>query len=127
MVGSNLTLCMTRALPSGQPFLSGTSFRLSFQLPGTNNPVLCIHFPCFLCVQSLWFYLRGEAIGKNQAEVSQHCITELNNYVHVSTYTGSLTEDFLSDFLVPWSIPLPPDEFFLDPISDLYVHYLFNR
>ncbi|XP_077891556.1 ubiquitin-like modifier-activating enzyme 1 isoform X2 [Ictidomys tridecemlineatus] len=46
------------------------------------------------------FYLREEDIGKNRAEVSQPRLAELNSYVPVSTYTGPLVEDFLSDFQV---------------------------
>ncbi|XP_047393198.1 ubiquitin-like modifier-activating enzyme 1 isoform X2 [Sciurus carolinensis] len=46
------------------------------------------------------FYLREEDIGKNRAEVSQPRLAELNSYVPVSSYTGPLVEDFLSDFQV---------------------------
>ncbi|XP_044943258.1 LOW QUALITY PROTEIN: ubiquitin-like modifier-activating enzyme 1 [Mustela putorius furo] len=46
------------------------------------------------------FYLREEDIGKNRAEVSQPRLAELNSYVPVTTYTGALTEEFLSGFQV---------------------------
>ncbi|KAM4798221.1 ubiquitin-like modifier-activating enzyme 1 isoform X3 [Urocitellus parryii] len=46
------------------------------------------------------FYLHEEDIGKNRAEVSEPRLAELNSYVPVSTYTGPLVEDFLSDFQV---------------------------
>ncbi|XP_045852887.1 ubiquitin-like modifier-activating enzyme 1, partial [Meles meles] len=46
------------------------------------------------------FYLREEDIGKNRAEVSQPRLAELNSYVPVTAFTGTLTEDFLSGFQV---------------------------
>ncbi|XP_031801112.1 ubiquitin-like modifier-activating enzyme 1 isoform X2 [Sarcophilus harrisii] len=46
------------------------------------------------------FYLREEDVGKNRAEVSQPRLAELNAYVPVCSYTGPLTEDFLSNFQV---------------------------
>lgn len=50
-----------------------------------------------LCGQ---FYLREEDLGKNRAEVSQHRLAELNNYVPVTAYTGALTEDYVTKFQV---------------------------
>uniref|UniRef100_A0A8C6AJD8 Ubiquitin-like modifier-activating enzyme 1 n=1 Tax=Monodon monoceros TaxID=40151 RepID=A0A8C6AJD8_MONMO len=46
------------------------------------------------------FYLREEDIGKNRAEASQPRLAELNSYVPVTTYTGTLVDDFLSGFQV---------------------------
>uniref|UniRef100_G3P654 E1 ubiquitin-activating enzyme n=1 Tax=Gasterosteus aculeatus aculeatus TaxID=481459 RepID=G3P654_GASAC len=46
------------------------------------------------------FYLREEDLGKNRAEVSQHRLAELNNYVPVTAYTEALTEDYLTKFQV---------------------------
>ncbi|XP_033825185.1 ubiquitin-like modifier-activating enzyme 1 [Periophthalmus magnuspinnatus] len=46
------------------------------------------------------FYLREEDLGKNRAEVSQPRLAELNNYVPVSSHTGTLSEDFLTRFQV---------------------------
>lgn len=101
-------------------------------IPRHQCPVLCILFTCFLPVPSCTGRITSQDniqednFSKNHAEVSQPHIAELNCFVHVRTYTGSVTEDFLSDFHVPWSIPLPPDYFFSDPSSGLFVHYLFN-
>ncbi|XP_063792145.1 ubiquitin-like modifier-activating enzyme 1 isoform X1 [Pseudophryne corroboree] len=44
------------------------------------------------------FYLREGDIGKNRAEVSHPRLAELNTYVPVSASSGSLTDDFLSNF-----------------------------
>uniref|UniRef100_A0A8C4HJW0 E1 ubiquitin-activating enzyme n=1 Tax=Dicentrarchus labrax TaxID=13489 RepID=A0A8C4HJW0_DICLA len=46
------------------------------------------------------FYLREDDLGKNRAEVSQHRLAELNNYVPVTAYTGALAEDYLTKFQV---------------------------
>ncbi|XP_077369679.1 ubiquitin-like modifier-activating enzyme 1 isoform X1 [Festucalex cinctus] len=46
------------------------------------------------------FYIREEDLGKNRAEVSQPRLAELNSYVPVSAYTGTLTEDFMTKFQV---------------------------
>ncbi|CAL8368052.1 unnamed protein product [Lota lota] len=46
------------------------------------------------------FYLREADLGKNRAEVSQPRLAELNSYVPVVAYTGSLTNDYLTQFEV---------------------------
>ncbi|RXM32219.1 Ubiquitin-like modifier-activating enzyme 1 [Acipenser ruthenus] len=46
------------------------------------------------------FYLREEDLGKNRAETTQPRLAELNSYVSVSAYTGSLTEEYLQQFQV---------------------------
>uniref|UniRef100_A0A4W4EU82 E1 ubiquitin-activating enzyme n=1 Tax=Electrophorus electricus TaxID=8005 RepID=A0A4W4EU82_ELEEL len=46
------------------------------------------------------FYLREEDLGKNRAEVSQNRLAELNSYVPVTSYTGALTNDYLTQFQV---------------------------
>ncbi|XP_015195731.1 ubiquitin-like modifier-activating enzyme 1 [Lepisosteus oculatus] len=46
------------------------------------------------------FYLREEDLGKNRAETSQPRLAELNSYVPVSAYTGTLSEDYLTQFQV---------------------------
>ncbi|CAL8325721.1 unnamed protein product [Merluccius merluccius] len=46
------------------------------------------------------FYLREADLGKNRAEVSQPRLAELNSYVPVVPYTGSLTNDYLTQFQV---------------------------
>jgi len=46
------------------------------------------------------YFLNEESVGKNRAEVSASHISELNPYVLVKSYTGDLSEDFLSQFKV---------------------------
>ncbi|XP_063064036.1 ubiquitin-like modifier-activating enzyme 1 [Engraulis encrasicolus] len=46
------------------------------------------------------FYLREEDLGKNRADVSQSRLAELNSYVPVASYTGALTNDYLTQFQV---------------------------
>ncbi|KAJ8259163.1 hypothetical protein COCON_G00181750 [Conger conger] len=46
------------------------------------------------------FYMREEDLGKNRAEVSQSRLAELNSYVPVVAYTGTLTEEYLAQFQV---------------------------
>ncbi|XP_031421812.1 ubiquitin-like modifier-activating enzyme 1 isoform X2 [Clupea harengus] len=44
------------------------------------------------------FYLREADLGKNRADVSQTRLAELNSYVPVVSYTGTLTNDYLNQF-----------------------------
>ncbi|NP_001171842.1 ubiquitin-like modifier-activating enzyme 1 [Saccoglossus kowalevskii] len=46
------------------------------------------------------FFLRKEDIGKNRAEVTQPRLAELNTYVPITSYTGPLSEDYVSKFQV---------------------------
>ncbi|XP_067302477.1 ubiquitin-like modifier-activating enzyme 1 isoform X1 [Pseudorasbora parva] len=46
------------------------------------------------------FYLREEDLGKNRADVSQTRLAELNSYVPVTAYTGTLTNEYLTQFQV---------------------------
>uniref|UniRef100_A0A8C2B2E8 E1 ubiquitin-activating enzyme n=1 Tax=Cyprinus carpio TaxID=7962 RepID=A0A8C2B2E8_CYPCA len=46
------------------------------------------------------FYLREEDLGKNRAEVSQLRLAELNSYVPVTSFTGALTNEYLTKFQV---------------------------
>uniref|UniRef100_A0A672PUP5 E1 ubiquitin-activating enzyme n=1 Tax=Sinocyclocheilus grahami TaxID=75366 RepID=A0A672PUP5_SINGR len=46
------------------------------------------------------FYLREEDLGKNRAEVSQPRLAELNSYVPVTAFTGTLTNEYLTKFQV---------------------------
>lgn len=46
------------------------------------------------------FYLTEADIGKNRAETSCPQLAELNSYVRTISYTGPLTEEFLSKFRV---------------------------
>ncbi|CAL1539269.1 unnamed protein product [Lymnaea stagnalis] len=46
------------------------------------------------------FFLREEDVGKNRAEVTLPRLTELNSYVHVSSSTVPLSEEFLKQFQV---------------------------
>ena len=53
-----------------------------------------------LFIWLLQFFLQGEDIGKNRAEVSLSRISELNSYVNMSVHTKKLTEEFLGQFQV---------------------------
>lgn len=55
---------------------------------------------CSLADLSSQFYLTADDVGKNRAEVSCRQLSELNNYVPTSAYTGDLTEEFLRKFRV---------------------------
>lgn len=46
------------------------------------------------------FYFTEACIGKNRAEASRDALAELNSYVPVKSYTGSLTEDLIKQFRV---------------------------
>ncbi|KAG7279855.1 hypothetical protein CRUP_016182 [Coryphaenoides rupestris] len=46
------------------------------------------------------FYLREADLGSNRAEVSHPRLAELNSYVPVTAYTGSLYNDYLTQFEV---------------------------
>ncbi|ELU11611.1 hypothetical protein CAPTEDRAFT_162959 [Capitella teleta] len=46
------------------------------------------------------FFLREEDVGKNRSDVSCPRLAELNSYVSCNSYTGELTEEFLSKFTV---------------------------
>lgn len=53
-----------------------------------------------LLIWLLQFFLQGDDIGKNRAEVSLSRISELNSYVNMSVHTEQLTEEFLGQFQV---------------------------
>lgn len=55
---------------------------------------------CSLADLSSQFYLTADDVGRNRAEVSCRQLSELNNYVPTSAYTGDLTEEFLCKFRV---------------------------
>jgi ubiquitin-activating enzyme E1 len=46
------------------------------------------------------FYLTEETLGKNRAEVSCSHLSELNQYVPTTAYTGALDEEYLQNFSV---------------------------
>ncbi|KAL0272207.1 UNVERIFIED_CONTAM: hypothetical protein PYX00_005273 [Menopon gallinae] len=55
---------------------------------------------CKISDLSSQFYLSESNIGQNRAEACRNQLAELNNYVPVKSYTGSLTPDFLMNFQV---------------------------
>lgn len=65
---------------------------------------------CSLADLSSQFYLTAEDVGRNRAEVSCRQLSELNNYVPTTAYTGELTEDFLLKFRVVVLTLTPPAE-----------------
>ncbi|XP_035675707.1 ubiquitin-like modifier-activating enzyme 1 [Branchiostoma floridae] len=46
------------------------------------------------------FFLTEDDVGKNRAEATQQHLAELNNYVPVQSYSGKLSEDYISNFQV---------------------------
>lgn len=61
-----------------------------------------LHDPekCEMADLSSQFYLTEADIGKNRAEACYQHLAELNNYVPVTPYTGSLNEEYLKKFRV---------------------------
>lgn len=55
---------------------------------------------CTIKDLSSQFYLNKASIGKNRAECSIKQLSELNNYVTTSVYSGELSEEFLGRFKV---------------------------
>ncbi|GAB6029875.1 E1 ubiquitin-activating protein [Chamberlinius hualienensis] len=55
---------------------------------------------CQLSDLSSQFFLTETSIGNNRAEACCQSLSELNNYVPVTTYTGDLTEDFVKNYRV---------------------------
>lgn len=55
---------------------------------------------CSLADLSSQFYLNAEKIGQNRAVACCQQLSELNNYVPTSSYTGELTEEYLKKFRV---------------------------
>lgn len=55
---------------------------------------------CSLKDLSSQFFLSESTIGQNRAEASCSQLSELNQYVPTTAYTGELTEDFLKGFRV---------------------------
>lgn len=69
-------------------------------LAGVKSVTLHDTAVCTLKDLSSQFYLSESEVGKNRAEVSCGHLSELNNYVPTSSYTGQLTEDVLQKFRV---------------------------
>uniref|UniRef100_A0A4W4EV33 E1 ubiquitin-activating enzyme n=1 Tax=Electrophorus electricus TaxID=8005 RepID=A0A4W4EV33_ELEEL len=70
------------------------------------------------------FYLREEDLGKNRAEVSQNRLAELNSYVPVTSYTGALTNDYLTQFQV---LPITPDPESSKCLLGFFCHLFLDR
>ena len=69
-------------------------------LAGLKSVTLHDQKECTLADLSSQFYLTEETLGKNRAEVSCNQLSELNNYVLTSAYTGQLDEEYLQKFRV---------------------------
>jgi ubiquitin-activating enzyme E1 len=69
-------------------------------LAGVKTVTLHDQQNCTLKDLSSQFYLNELSIGKNRAEESCNHLSELNQYVPTTAYTGELTEDFLKKFRV---------------------------
>lgn len=69
-------------------------------LAGVKNVTLHDQKNCTLADLSSQFYLTESAIGQNRAEVSCGHLSELNQYVPTTSFTGKLDEEFLQNFSV---------------------------
>jgi ubiquitin-activating enzyme E1 len=69
-------------------------------LAGVKSVTLHDQQNCSLKDLSSQFYLSESLIGQNRAEASCSQLSELNQYVPTTAYTGPLTEDFLKQFRV---------------------------
>ncbi|KAL5288734.1 UBA1 family protein [Megaselia abdita] len=78
----------------------GVEIAKNIILGGVKSITLHDKAVCSLRDLSSQFYLTEADIGKNRAEASCSQLSELNNYVRTTSYTGDLTEDFLKKFRV---------------------------
>lgn len=69
-------------------------------LAGVKSVTLHDKALCSIKDLSSQFYLNESSIGLNRAEVSCSQLSELNNYVPTTAYTGELTEDIIKKFRV---------------------------
>lgn len=69
-------------------------------LAGVKSVTLHDQKVCTLADLSSQFYLTEESLGKNRAEASCDHLSELNQYVPTTAYTGGLNEEFLQKFRV---------------------------
>lgn len=69
-------------------------------LAGVKSVTLHDQQNCSLKDLSSQYYLSESVIGQNRAEASCSQLSELNQYVPTTAYTGPLTEDFLQKFRV---------------------------
>lgn len=69
-------------------------------LAGVKSVTLHDQKVCSLADLSSQFYLTEQTLGKNRAEASCDHLSELNQYVPTTAYTGDLDEEFLQKFRV---------------------------
>jgi ubiquitin-activating enzyme E1 len=69
-------------------------------LSGVKSVTLHDQQKCTLTDLSSQFYLNESLIGQNRAEASCSHLSELNQYVPTTAYTGELSEEFLQKFRV---------------------------
>ncbi|KAL7020063.1 hypothetical protein ACKWTF_011370 [Chironomus riparius] len=69
-------------------------------LAGVKSVTLHDEQNCTLSDLSSQFYLSESSIGQNRAEASCNHLSELNQYVPTTAYTGKLTEEVLQKFSV---------------------------
>lgn len=69
-------------------------------LAGVKSVTLHDQQKCTLADLSSQFYLAESSVGQNRAEVSCGHLSELNQYVPTTAYTGELDEEFLQKFRV---------------------------
>lgn len=78
----------------------GVEIAKNIILGGIKSVTLHDTVNCTVKDLSTQFYLNKCSIGLNRAECCIKQLSELNNYVTTSTFSGELTEDFISKFRV---------------------------
>lgn len=78
----------------------GVEIAKNIVLGGVKSVTLHDQANCAISDLSTQFYLNKSSIGQNRAECCAKQISELNNYVSTTVYTGELTEAFLAKFKV---------------------------
>lgn len=79
---------------------AGVEIAKNVILGGVKSVTLHDRTNCSVKDLSSQFYLNKSSIGQNRAQSSIKSLSELNNYVTTTAYTGELTDVFLSKFKV---------------------------
>ena len=88
----------------------GVEIAKNVVLGGVKSVTLHDNAPVQISDLGAQFFLRESDIGQPRATVTQPRLAELNNYVPVEVYTGSLTADFLGSFgivCIAGGVPMP--------------------
>lgn len=78
----------------------GVEIAKNLILSGVKSVTLHDQANCAIKDLSSQFYLNKSCIGRNRAECCAKQLSELNNYVSTSVYSGELSDEFLARFKV---------------------------